>query len=94
MTEKNQNNRTPRAAELEKLLNLQKRMDARVAAAKLDIQRHEARAVQREQSLIGEAVMKAVTVYPDFRTIIAQTALGFISDEKQLRFLSDRGWKV
>jgi hypothetical protein len=92
MTEKN-SSPAPKTTELEKLLQLQRRMDARVTAARLNIQRREARAAQKEQSLIGAAVVKASAALPDFKTMLCQTALAYIIDEKERRFLSDRGWR-
>jgi hypothetical protein len=41
---------------------------------------------------LGAAVRKTGSDSPDFRLMIAQTALSNVTDEKQRRFLADRGW--
>jgi F0F1-type ATP synthase membrane subunit a len=46
------------------------------------------------ESIIGAAVVAAASLSPEFKLAVAQVALVHISDEKQRRFLADRGWNV
>jgi hypothetical protein len=76
------------------LLERRKRIDEALAAARLNRQKREKRDLEKEDKLIGAAVRDAAAVFPDFKTMIAQTALARVTDEKQRRFLAERGWKM
>lgn len=52
-------------------------------------QKHEA---EREQALIGEAVVRAALASSQFRVAVIQIALAQITDPKQRAFLASRGW--
>jgi hypothetical protein len=54
--------------------------------------RREKRQTEKLQSLIGGAVLKTGAQSPDFRLMIAQTALCNVTDDKARHFLTDRGW--
>lgn len=77
---------------IEALLARQKQIQAALAAEQLKRQKREKQATEKEQSIIGAAVVKAAVVFPDFKMMIAQTALAHVTDEKQRRFLMERGW--
>lgn len=79
---------------IEALKERQKQIQAALAAEQLKKQKRQKQATEKEQSIIGAAVVKAAAVFPEFKTIIAQTALTNIADEKQRRFLAGRGWEV
>ena len=67
---------------------------ARMAALREQRRKRELQVVEKERSIIGAAVVKAAAVSPEFKLAVAQVALVNVSDEKQRRFLADRGWNV
>jgi hypothetical protein len=76
------------------LLERRKRIDEALAAARLNRQKREKREAEKEEKLIGAAVVAAAALFPEFKVMIAQTALAHVTEEKQRRFLADRGWKM
>lgn len=82
------------AARIENLKERMKQLEAVLAAEQLKKQKREKRDAEKEQGIIGAAVVKAAALSPDFRAMIAQTTLVNVTDEKQRRFLADRGWNV
>jgi len=79
------------------LVSLAKREEgirARMAVLREQRRRREQRDKEKEQSMIGMAVIAAAASSPEFKLAVAQTAVVQISDEKQRRFLADRGWSV
>jgi hypothetical protein len=79
---------------IQALIARQKQIESALAAERLKRQNREKREMTKEENLIGVAVIKAAAVSADFRLMIAQTALAHVTDEKQRRFLADRGWKA
>lgn len=80
----------------DQLAALSKREDgirARMAALREQRRKREQRDVEKEQTIVGAAVIKAAALSPQFKLAIAQVALTSVSDE-QRRFLADRGWNV
>jgi hypothetical protein len=67
---------------------------AKMAALREQGRRREQQDVEKEQSIVGAAVVRAAALSPEFKRAVAQVALVTISDEKQLRWLADRGWDV
>jgi hypothetical protein len=49
---------------------------------------------EKLQAVIGAAVLKACQSSADFQTMISQTALANVTDEKSRRLLSERGFTV
>lgn len=74
----------------------QKERDVRAALAveQMKVAKRQKRETERLESIIGAAVVKAAAVSPEFKLAVAQVALVNVSDEKQRRFLADRGWNV
>lgn len=56
--------------------------------------KRERRDTQKLDAILGQAVREAGSESADFRKMIAQTALGKITDEKQRGFLAARGWSL
>jgi len=79
-------------ARLELLLAKEKQVHEALAAERMKLAKREKRLAERERSIIGAAVVKAAAAFPDFRLMIAQTALANVSDASERRFLADRGW--
>jgi len=70
------------------------RIRAKKAALREQGRRREQQDVEKENSIIGTAVVAAAALSPEFKLAVSQVALVNISDEKQRRFLADRGWNV
>jgi hypothetical protein len=73
----------------------QKERDIRAALAQehMKLAKRRKREGEKEQSAIGAAVVAAAAVFPDFKAMIAQTALGDV-DDKTREFLKARGWEI
>jgi hypothetical protein len=67
---------------------------AKMAALREQGRRREQQNVEKEQSIIGMAVVAAAALSPEFKLAVAQVALVNVSDEKHRRFLAARGWNV
>jgi hypothetical protein len=72
----------------------QKERDIRAALAAEMVKKakREKRETDKLDALLGAAVRKTGAESPDFRLMIAQTALSGITDEKARRFLAGKGW--
>lgn len=66
---------------------------AKKAALREQRRKRQQQDVEKEQSLVGMAVVAAAALSPQFKLAVAQVALVKVSDE-QRRFLADRGWDV
>ena len=51
------------------------------------------RDTERLERILGAAVLKAAAVFPQFKSVIAQTALRDV-DEKTREFLTAHGWEI
>jgi hypothetical protein len=81
----------------EQLAALERREDglrARMAALREQRRKREEQDREKEQSIIGMAVVAAAALSPEFKLAVAEVALVHISDEKHRQFLADRGWSV
>lgn len=67
---------------------------ARMAALREQRRKRELQVVEKERSIVGMAVVAAAALSPEFKLAVSQVALVNVSDEKQRRFLADRGWNV
>ena len=81
-------------AEIEKLRERMRETQAALAAAQLQKQKRERREGEKEEALIGAAVVKAAALSPEFKLAVAQVALANVTDPKQRQFLASRGWEV
>jgi hypothetical protein len=66
----------------------------KMAALREQGRRREQQAAEKEQFIIGMAVVAAAVLSPEFKLEVTQAALTHVTDEKQRRFLADRGWNV
>jgi hypothetical protein len=74
---------------------LQKKLEenrAALAAEMVKRAKREKRETDKLDALLGAAVRKAGAECPEFRLMIAQTALGNVTDDKARRFLAEKGW--
>ena len=78
---------------IEALKERQKQIQTALAAEQLKLAKREKREAEKEEALIGAAVVKASALSPEFK-LAAQAALVNVTDEKQRRFLAGRGWEV
>jgi hypothetical protein len=67
---------------------------AKMALLREQGRRREQKNVEQEQGIVGMAVIAAAALSPEFKLAVSQIALIHVSDEKQRRFLADRGWNV
>jgi len=67
---------------------------ARMAALRERRRKREQEDAEKEQGIVGMAVIAAAALSPEFKLAVAQVALANVSDEKQRQFLADRGWTV
>ncbi len=85
-------NGSGKAARIEFLKQKLEEDRAALAAAMVEKARREKRDREKLEAIIGAAVRKTGADSPDFQRMIAQTALANVTDDKQRRFLADRGW--
>jgi hypothetical protein len=81
-------------ARLESLLAKEKQLHQALAAERLKVAKREKREAEKEEALIGAAVVKASALSPEFKLAVGQVALLNITDEKHRAFLRGRGWEV
>lgn len=67
---------------------------AKMAALREQGRKREQQNAEEEQFIVGRAVVAAAALSAEFRLAVAQVALVNVTDEKQRRFLADRGWNV
>jgi hypothetical protein len=79
---------------LELLLAREKQLHQALATERLKLAKREKREAEKEEALIGAAVVKASALSPEFKLAVAQVALVNVTDEKQRAFLRGRGWEV
>ena len=65
---------------------------AALAAERMKLVKREKREIEKLESLIGEAVVKAAALSPEFKLMITQTALCNVTDDKARRFLAGHQW--
>jgi hypothetical protein len=66
---------------------------AALAAEQMKLAKRRQRDTERLERIIGGAVVKAAAVFPQFKAVIAQTALREV-DGKTREFLTARGWEI
>ena len=66
---------------------------AKMALLREQGRKREQQTAEKEQSIIGAAVVAAAAVFPEFKAMIAQTALRDV-DGKTREFLTARGWEI
>jgi hypothetical protein len=66
---------------------------AALAAEQMKLAKRRQRETERLERILGAAVLKAAEVFPQFKAIIAQTALRDV-DGKTREFLITRGWEI
>jgi hypothetical protein len=66
---------------------------AALAAEQMKLAKRRQRDTERLERILGAAVLKAATVSPQFKAMIAQTALREV-DSKIREFLTARGWEI
>ena len=88
----NMNNGAKGNGRIEFLKQKERDIRAALAAEMVKRSRREQREMEKLQSLIGGAVLKAGIESEEFRLMIARTALCNVTEEKARRFLADRGW--
>jgi hypothetical protein len=65
---------------------------AALAAEQLKLAKRQHRETVKLETLLGSAVHKAGALSPEFKLMIAQTALVNVTDDKARRFLTEKGW--
>jgi len=72
----------------------QKERDFRAArvAEQVKLAKRQHRETVKLEALLGSAVHKAGALSPEFKLMIAQTALVNVTDDKARRFLTEKGW--
>jgi hypothetical protein len=66
---------------------------AKIAALREQGRKREQQNAEEEQSIVGRAVVAAAALSPEFKLAVAHVLVN-VSDEKERRFLADRGWNV
>lgn len=79
---------------LDQLRAREKHIREALAIEQTKLAKRQKREADHEQSLIGEAVVKAAAASPQFKLAVTQTALAHITDNKQRAFLAGRGWRA
>jgi hypothetical protein len=87
-------NQIMKADRIEFLKQKERDIRAALAVEQVKLVRRQKLLAEKEQSLIGMAVVKAAALSPEFKLAVAQVALVGITDEKQRRFLAERGWNI
>ena len=85
-------NASTREMRIELLKQKERDIRAALSAEMVKRAKREKHETEKLQSLIGGAVLKTCAQSPEFRLMIAQTALRNVTDETARRFLADRGW--
>jgi hypothetical protein len=80
-------------ARIELLRAREKQIREAMAAEQMKIAKRQRREAEKEQSILGGAVVKAAAVFPQFKAMVAQTALRDV-DDKTREFLTARGWEI
>lgn len=91
---KNERNNAALDDQLATLAKREAGIRAKMAALREQGRRREQHNAEKEESIIGMAVVAAAALSPEFKLAVAQVALVNVSDEKQRRFLAERGWNV
>jgi hypothetical protein len=81
-------------ARLESLLAKEKQLHQALAAERVKLAKREKREAEKEEALIGAAVIKAAALSREFKLAVAQVALVKVTDEKHRAFLRSRAWEV
>jgi hypothetical protein len=77
---------------LESLRAREKQIREALAVEQTKLAKRQKREAEREQALIGEAVVRAALASSQLRVAVIQIALTQITDPKQRAFLASRGW--
>jgi hypothetical protein len=81
------------ATRIELLRAREKQIREALAAEQMKLAKRRQRDTERLERILGAAVLKAAAVFPQFKTVIAQTALRDV-DGKTREFLTARGWDI
>ena len=82
-----------KADRIEFLKQKERDIRAALAAEQMRLAKRQKREADKEQSIIGAAVVKATAAFPEFKVMIAATALRDV-DGKTREFLTGRGWEI
>jgi hypothetical protein len=88
------NGKSAGEARIEALKQRERDIQAALAVERVNLAKREKRETDKEQSIIGAAVLKAITLSPEFKASVERAALIHITDEKQRCFLASRGWNL